>query len=66
MHVSANDSGDSNHNAATQVTQNVAVGTKGLTVVAGSGTITYGGSFTPSFTPTGLVGTDAISSVTYI
>ena len=36
-----------------------------MTVAAGSGTITYGGSFTPSFIPTGLVGTDSISSVTY-
>ncbi len=41
------------------------VQTTALTVTAGSGTIFYGGTFTPSFTPTGLQGSDAISSVTY-
>lgn len=36
-----------------------------LGVTAGSGTIGVGQSFTPSFTPTGLVAPNTISSVTY-
>ncbi|HEV3187393.1 MAG TPA: MBG domain-containing protein, partial [Acidimicrobiales bacterium] len=53
------------YGSSTSSIQSQTVTTAALSVTANSGTITFGGSFTASETPTGLQGSDAISSVTY-
>jgi gliding motility-associated-like protein len=67
--ITASQAADATHSAATDVVQQLTVNTKALTITANPATKTYGqtltgGSGSTAFTPTGLVGSESIASVT--
>jgi hypothetical protein len=65
--VSANQAGDSNYNAASQVQRMFAVGKAALSITAGNGQKFYAEAITlgtTGFASSGLVGSDSVSGVT--
>jgi hypothetical protein len=65
--VKATQAGTSNYSAATDVQKNITVAAKALTITTNNASRAYGAAnpASPGFTAPALVGSDAISSVTY-
>jgi outer membrane protein OmpA-like peptidoglycan-associated protein len=63
--LDANQAGDASYDAAPQMQQSITIAPAALTITANSSTITAGGTVTASMTPSGLIGEDAVSGVTY-
>ncbi len=63
--IALSGSGSTNYSVNSTATTTANITAAPLTIAAGSNSISFGGSFTPSETPSGLQGSDSVSGVTY-